>query len=546
MSMRDSMHVSSYATKTQYLVAAGLLTALLATFGARVPLSATVAPGSEALLPAYAAAATVLETVTAALLLSLYSLQRSTALLVLACGYIVNVLMMPAWALTFPAAFATFGMDFGPQTAAVIDTARRLAFPVFALGYALAPTGRGATLRAAAPIVRNMILAAAGAGLALGLVFAVALAEQAAAPDVTGSGAAWRVVPALALALYGLGAGVLLWRRRNLLDVWMSIVLLAFSLELVFFLSPGGSVPLSIGWWAGRSYELLAATILPLVLLSEVTTVFARLARLSAAERRSRENRLIAMEAFSATIAHEIRQPLASMITNAGAARNWLGRDKPQLDEVDDALRRIVSDGHRAEKILAGIRAIFVKGAQERQSACLNAVVQDAIRAASGEADLDGIQIETNLASDIAVFCNPVQLHQVICNLIQNGIDAVREAGDKQRRIRVGTERHPGGEVHVTVADTGTGISPDRVDSIFEPFMSTKTGGMGMGLMFCRSVVEAHRGRLWVTANAPRGAVFHIALPIEAPLTLGAVPIRVEPAPAPAHAWSDAAGQLAG
>ena len=335
------MHVSSYATKTQYLVAAGLLTALLATFGARIPLSATVAPGSEALLPVYAAAATVLETVTAALLLSLYSLQRSTALLVLACGYIVNVLMMPAWALTFPAAFATFGMDFGPQTAAVIDTARRLAFPVFALGYALAPTGRGATLRAAAPIVRNMILAAAGAGLVLGLVFAVAPAEQAAAPDVAGSGAAWRVVPWLALGLYGLGAGVLLWRRRNLLDVWMSIVLLAFSLELVFFLSPGG-------------------------------------------------------------------------------------------------------------------------------------------------------------------------------------------------------------EVHVTVADTGTGISPDRVDSIFEPFMSTKTGGMGMGLMFCRSVVEAHRGRLWVTANAPRGAVFHIALPIEAPLTLGAVPIRVEPAPAPAHAWSDAAGQLAG
>ncbi|MBU2145787.1 MAG: MASE4 domain-containing protein [Alphaproteobacteria bacterium] len=545
MSMPDSAP-SAFATKTQLLAATGLLTGLLAAFASGVPLGATAGPGSEALLPAYAAAATVLETVTAALLLSLYGLQRSTALLVLACGYIFNVLMMPAWALTFPVVFATFGLDFGAQTAAVIDAIRRLAFPLVALGYALAPTSRGTTLPAIAPLARTMILAAAGAGLALCFFFAFAPVAQAPVADTSGAVASWRFVPVLALALYALSAGLLLLRRRNLLDVWMSLVLLAFAMELVLFLSPGGSTRLSVGWWAGRSYELVAVTILPLVLISEVTTVFARMARLAAAERRSRQNRLVAMEAFSATIAHEIRQPLASMITNAGAARNWLGRDKPQLDEVDEALRRIVSDGHRVDKIIAGIRAMFVKGAQERQSINLNTVVQDAASAAAGEADLDGIQIETDFKTDISVFCNPVQLHQVICNLIQNGIDAVREVGDRQRRIRIATERRPGGEVHVTVADTGTGVSPDMADSIFEPFVSTKTGGMGMGLMFCRSVVEAHRGRLWVTANAPRGAVFHIALPAEAPLTLGTVPIRVEPAPAVAATWADRAEQFAG
>ncbi len=323
----------------------------------------------------------------------------------------------------------------------------------------------------------------------------------------------WRYVPMVALALYMLDMGVLAVRRRTPLDIWVCLVLFSLVIELLLISYLGGAIRLSVGWWAGRLYGLAAASIVLLVLLSETTAVYARLARIVAAERRARQNRLTAMEALSASIAHEINQPLASMITNADAALRWLAKDEPRIDKVDDALRRIVVDGHRANKVVAGIRTMFMKGAQERVELDLNALVQDAVRTAAAEARFEGISIETELDQELPpIIGNAVQLHQVLCNLIENGIDAIKAVGDQQRRLIIRTQSQPFGEVQVAVADSGTGIAAEVRDRIFDPFVSTKPGGMGMGLMFCRSITEAHlAGACGHRRNAPRGAVFHFS-----------------------------------
>ncbi len=318
----------------------------------------------------------------------------------------------------------------------------------------------------------------------------------------------------VALTLYGVGLGVLLARRRSPLDIWVCLVLFSLVIELLLISYLGGGIRLSIGWWAGRLYGLVAASIVLLVLLFETTAVYARLSRIVSAERRARQNRLTAMEALSASIAHEINQPLASMITNADAGLRWLGKEEPRIDKVDAALRRIVDDGHRANKVVAGIRTMFMKGTQERVQLDLNELVADAARAPVSEARFEGISIEmapeTNLPPVVG---NAVQLYQVLCNLIENGIDAIKTADDRWRRLLIRTARNEAGDVEVAVEDSGTGIANEVGERLFDPFVSTKPGGMGMGLMFCRSVIEAHGGSLWTTPNVPRGAIFHFSLP---------------------------------
>jgi signal transduction histidine kinase len=265
-------------------------------------------------------------------------------------------------------------------------------------------------------------------------------------------------------------------------------------------------------------FGLASTSIVLIVLLSETTALYGRLARSVSAERRAREARVTAMEALSASIAHEVNQPLASMVTNADAGLRWLARKTPDLDETRAALERIVSDGHRAAKVVEGVRTLFGKGFRDRVVLDLNRLIGEVLGRSLTELQMAGVLLKIDLDKTVPpVMGNPVQLQQVISNLVANAIDAMESVTGGDRILHVTTQFCRSGEILVTVQDSGPGLDAVDKERIFEPFFTTKPDGMGMGLMFCRSIVEAHGGRLWTSPgsspNASPGAVFHFTLP---------------------------------
>lgn len=497
------------------LVVLGLLAALLATTPfARVPLS-----GTEPLLPAYAAALLVNELITAALLLSLFSIERSVALLVLACGYLFSALLVVPWTITFPGVFSPGLLDDSLQSTAAFAGLRRIGFPLFVFAYVV--------LRAASPVLPALpgrapvlVLASVATVAAVaGLLTWFILFGDAPLPrlmvDHQRTADAWQYVPATA-AILCVTALTLLWlRQRSLLDLWLMVVLSAFLIEILLlaYLSSGR---FSVGWWAGRAYGLASASVVLLVLLSETNTLHARLIRSLSAERRARDARLTAMEALSASIAHEINQPLASMVTNADAALRWLDHARPDIDEARAALRRIATGGHRAGQVIESVRAMFGRGVLERGPLDVNALILEVLRDCQRETRFSSVTVRTMLDTRLPrVIGHPIQLQQVISNLVSNAIDAMCLVVDRPRELRIRTERSEAENIGVSVEDSGPGIAPGHRDRIFEPFFTTKPHGMGMGLMFCRSVVESHGGRLEITDNRPHGVAVRFTLPVD-------------------------------
>ena len=246
------------------------------------------------------------------------------------------------------------------------------------------------------------------------------------------------------------------------------------------------------------------------------------LAELAAARKReaaeqqelARVARLTMMGEMTASIAHEINQPLAAIVTNSNAGLRWLNNPKPDLDEARATLQRIANDGHRASKVIGGVRAMFKKEGQERTPLELNDLVRDVLALVHVQLQSQSVFVQTELAADLPrVVADRVQLQQVVLNLMTNAADAMAPVSDRARLMRVRSGIHYAYGVLLTVEDSGTGIDPGNLDRLFDPFFTTKSDGMGLGLSICRSIVESHGGRLWATAGNPHGSVFHVLLP---------------------------------
>lgn len=519
---RDRFLVSTTPPHPQQMRAAATVVLLLLFVLAVTTPFATIPIGnSEAFLPAYATAILINDLITSVLLFAMFSIQRSGAFLLLAIGYLFAALTAVPWALTFPGVFPPLGpLNEGMQVTAWIAAVRRLAFPGFVLAYVL--------LKDAPPMpesrypVRGIVTASvAGVVLAtIGLTGGFVAADQMLPRfmnDVRQTSGLWIYVPVLATAL-GLFTLVVLWRRlSSVLDLWLVVVILTFLIELLLlsFLSSGR---FSVGWWSGRFFGLVSATIVLLVLLAETTTLHAQLARALATERREREARLATMEALSASIGHEVNQPVGSMVTNADAAMRWLQKSPPDTGEAKEALRRIVADGHRAGEVVQSIRNLFREDRHEHRSLDVNAVIRDALVAVQADAKIARVSVQTVLDQGLpAAVGDAVQIRQVVVNLLCNAIQSVDTAAGAERAVLVRSEDDGMGSVLISVEDGGTGLDQALHERIFEPFFTTKAHGMGLGLMFCRSVVETHGGRLWVTENLPRGAIFRFTLPTVSP-----------------------------
>jgi PAS domain S-box-containing protein len=228
-----------------------------------------------------------------------------------------------------------------------------------------------------------------------------------------------------------------------------------------------------------------------------------------------RVTRRMAMGEMAASIAHEIKQPLAAIVANGNAGLRWLGGATPDIEEARATLKRIVNDTQRASEVIDGIRAMFKNEGQVKTLQDVNELIREALTLVRAEVENQRVSICSELSAALPqVPANQVQLRQVMVNLIINAVDAMNAVTNRPRTLRIKTEGHKLNGVLISVEDSGIGVEPQNLDRIFDAFFTTKSHGMGMGLAICRSIIEAHNGRLWAEPAVQQGSVFRISLPI--------------------------------
>jgi len=291
----------------------------------------------------------------------------------------------------------------------------------------------------------------------------------------------------------------------------------------------GASLAFSIApaYWQATWFQILVATTLALLLATVYRIRMRQVARAAAHEQEielrhralqtelAHANRVATMGQLTASIAHEVNQPIAATITNAKAALRWLAGAPPDLEEVCDALARIARDGDRAGEIIGRIRALAKNAPPQKDRLNINDAIREVIDLTHGEALKNDVSVRTDLADGLPpVYGDRVQLQQVMLNLTVNAIQAMADVNDGARELFISTAKAEPG-VLITVRDTGPGLPPAMLDRLFEAFQTTKPGGLGLGLSICHSIVEAHGGELTAKANAPRGAVFQFTVPVQ-------------------------------
>jgi signal transduction histidine kinase len=224
--------------------------------------------------------------------------------------------------------------------------------------------------------------------------------------------------------------------------------------------------------------------------------------------------RVMSLGALTASVAHEVSQPLSGIITNAGTCLRMLDADPPNVDGARETARRTIRDGNRAADVIARLRALFSKREFTLEPLELTDAVREVIALSANDFQRNRIVLQLELADDLPIITGDrIQLQQVILNLLRNAADAMADVHDRPRQLLIKTEREDGDRVRVTVRDVGVGLPPHSMDSLFDAFYTTKSGGMGIGLFVSRSIVERHHGRIWAEPNDGPGATFSVSIP---------------------------------
>ena len=518
------------AGRTERRIAFAVALALLSIAAVVAPFASVQLPRNDAWIPITNTYIFLADLVTWALLISQFNIVRWHALLVLASGYLFTAMLAVPLLLTFPGAFTQTGLlGAGLQTNGWISAFWVSGYPLATIGYALLKNKEPGALVSHGS-TRTGIAASVAASIAI--VFALTWIATAGEPylpklflDRSRAAVDLRYIGALLLLLNAL-ALLLLWlRRRSVLGLSLIVVLCgSMGNALVgWILTPGR---FSLAFYAGRSLLVITATVLLIVLLTETMTLYARLAVSIFAQRRERESRMMTLEALAASIAHEINQPLAAVVGNGSAGLRWLDSPVPDLPEARAALQRVVRDGHRAAEAIESIRSLFRAANREKSPISINTIILEALDLLGAELPSERVHVVTDLAADLPMmWANKSQLQQVMLNFITNAVDAMRPLTDRVRVLKVSSRFVSGQSVLIDVADSGTGIEAGKVDGLFDAFFTTKPHGTGMGLAICRSIIEAHGGRLSAAPNEPHGAVFRFTLPVEDTSSPHSVPL---------------------
>lgn len=494
-------------------IVAGLLVALYLITG---PLSGIQLGQINSFVAVYATAMFVTDALTAVLLYAQFTILRSRAVLVIASGYLFTALIVVVYVAAFPAVLAPQGLLGGMQTAAWLYVTWHCGFAMFVIGYALTKDEAADRLVGSGRVRAAILWSVAGS---VALAAAAALVATKGEPwlprimvDPLRFGPDWPYLVGAPIAtLCVVAIGVLWMRRRTVLDLWLMVVMCLYLVEVPLSWYPLPS-RFSTGWYAVRVVGFLSSSLVLIILLYEITTLYARLLDAVLGQRREREARLMTGDAVAATIAHEMRQPLTAMVTTADAGMRFLDRPDPNVDKAKVAFKRIVADGHRAGDLVGEIRANFKSNVRDRTTVDLHDVVREALELGAVELQRHGVLVQWQPGPQVPmVRGNRVQLQQVLLNLFMNAVDAMTARNDP-RVLSVRIEAYDD-RVTVAVADTGPGISSHDAERVFNPLVTTKSDGMGMGLSICRAIVEAHDGQLSLSPNIPRGAVFRFTLP---------------------------------
>ncbi len=502
------------------VVLASLVVAVAAIPFVRLPM-----PRVVAFVPSYEAALIINDLFTAVLLFGQFSIGRSRALLLLANGYLFTTLIEIAHALSYPGVFSESGLlGAGVQSTAWIYIFWHGGFPLAVLGYVLLKRRHGAPMRRSA---RPVILGSVGlvAGLVIGLTLLATSGEAVLPPIMAGShyrpemvfvvGTVWALSWMALIAL-------LLCRPYAVLDLWLMAVMCAWLCDVALS-SLLNAARYDFGFYAGRMYGLAASSFVLIMLLLETIGLYARLARSTALERQERERRLNELHAelvhvsrvselgqMVSALAHEVNQPLTAIGNYLRAGQRLAAAGDAAM--LRTALDKAVEEATRANAIVQRLRGFIKKQASVRRDEELGQVLEETVTLAlvgTEQRDI-GVELRVDPRANVALV-DKIQIQQVLLNLIRNAVDAT--AGGMRLALVLATAPSADGMIEVSVADTGPGLGPTVREKLFQPFVTTKRDGMGVGLSICQSIVQAHGGRIWAEDHPGGGTVFRFTVP---------------------------------
>ncbi len=498
----------------------------LMVFGAVAPFARVPLASVWAFIPGYQAALVVCDLITAILLLAQFAILSDRSLLVLAQGYLFTAFMAVAHALTFPGLFAAAGILGGNgQTTAWLYMAWHAGFPLTVVGYALLRNrDHQAHPAARTPVFAIGIGTVLTIGAACGLTL-LATAGHDLLPAIMAGNRYTEAMLSTVGSVWGLSLLALLilvWLRpHSVLDVWLMAVLVAWLCDMGLSAVLNGA-RFDLGFYAGRIFGLIAANFVLLVLLIETITIYAQLVTGFERERVEREGRLNELQQelihvgrvnelgqMVSALTHELRQPLTAATNYLAAAQALVQGAEPSKSAA--MLGRASEQLVRANDVIERIREFVRKGEVARRPEELAAVIREAAELAMAGAQ--GRSVSLRILFDRAlplVLIDRIQIQQVVLNLMRNAIEAMAESPTRELTIRTvpGAE----GSAEITVADTGPGLPAAVRDRLFQPFVTTKESGMGVGLSICRAIIEAHGGRIWTSEDSAGGTVFHFTV----------------------------------
>jgi len=508
------------ATERQRTIAVGVAVALIIAAAAIAPFASIQLGRIDAFIPVLQTVVSAVDLITATLLFAQFSIQPQRALLALASGYIFSGSFAFLQTLAFPGAYAAAGL-IGDEfnTPAWMYVLWHTTFSTAILVYAVFKDTAGAARSQSRPAMTAIVSTVACVlALIAGLTWIVtAKTEYLPSFYTTDIRLQTQFGNQINLALWLWGAtalATLLVRRRTILDLWLMVTLLAYMPSFLVAII-GSSVRFTVGWYAARCFILIASSMLLSVLLVETMFLYSRLASVLVLQRRERTHRLLSVEAATAAIAHEVKQPLGAMSLNCDAALECLKSMPIDVEELRSCLTDVKNDNNRANEIVTGIRALFKTAAPQRSMVEINRLAREVLRMVENDLHVHGVSISTELQEDVPqVRADPVQLQQVILNLVRNAIDAIAIGPTTTRAIRLITTSDGKSVVSLYVQDTGPGVSTKNETQIFDPFFTTKISGMGLGLSISRRIIEDHGGDLRLAETTSKGCIFEITLPV--------------------------------
>jgi signal transduction histidine kinase len=505
---------SSGQRRLALLVAAALAIA----FFAIVSIGDRLLPQAPAYVPIVDALMFLSDLFTAALIYSQYYVGRERSLLALGMGYLFASLIIVPHVVTFPGNFTPTGL-----LGASVDTAFwlyyfcRIGLFIGVIAYSLLKNVQGGSVGSGLTSVKLTITSSIVAVTVLVLLVTWTAIHGVPLPhvmvdSVSSSGMLWNHVLGPALIMLNMTAIALLWRNRSsALTMWLLVAQWAWLMETLLLTLSKSRFTV---FWYGGIFGQIASCLVLFVLLYETSTLYARLALAAEQRNKEGERQRLTLQVVAASLAHELQQPLATMLLNGEVARAHLTQTPPNLPGVRAAIDDMESDSFRASSIISSIRATVAGSAPTMGQLRIGQLVHEALTLVRFDLRAHDVSVELHDTPDLpAVTGNKGQLMQVLVNLITNALEAMVEVTDRPRQLSIRSSMSAPKVVSVAVTDSGPGIPAEHVARIFDPFFTTKARGSGLGLAICHQIVEAHGGRISASRGTEHGSIFEILLP---------------------------------